>query len=147
MSTVAGLTIESLAFLVGRWVSSQPDETVEEIWTRVGDDAMMGMFCWSRPDGSRLFEFLVLEERPTGIALTMQVHPARARPGHWHVTRAGENEVVFEGRDAAGVARMLYRREREDRLYAVLERFEDGRTQIFPWHYRSAPLVAADGAP
>src|ERR1044072_2428341 len=133
MSTLAGLTMESLAFLVGRWVSSQPDETVEEIWTRVGSDAMMGMFCWSRPDGSRLFEFLVLEERPTGIALTMQVYPARTRPGHWDV-----------GRAAAGVARMLYRREREDRLYAVLERFEDGRTQIFPWHYRAAPLIAAD---
>jgi hypothetical protein len=135
-------TVEGLAFLLGRWVGTRSGDTVEEIWTRVGDDAMMGMFCWSRADGTRLFELLVLEARPTGLAMTMHVHPPRGRPAHWHVARAGDDEVAFESRDASGLARLVYRREREDRLYAVLERVEDGRTEIFPWHYRAAPLLA-----
>jgi hypothetical protein len=143
MSAVDDLALGRLAFLLGRWIGARSGETVEEVWTRVGADAMMGMFCWSRADGSRIFEFLILEEKATGIAMTMQVHPPRGRPAHWHVVRTGDDEVVFEGRDVAGVARMLYRRERADRLYVVLERVEDGRTQIFPWHYEAAPLTAA----
>ncbi|MGX6448390.1 hypothetical protein ACVU7I_10045, partial [Patulibacter sp. S7RM1-6] len=37
--------------LVGRWVGLRVGDAVEEVWSRVAPDAMMGMFCWRRGDG------------------------------------------------------------------------------------------------
>ena len=105
---------------------------------------MMGMFCWSRADGSRLSSSWCIEDAPDRrdarpCSRAPQQAPGQAtrsadarrprRPGHLRGPRRRGR-----GADASTAASAA------DRLYAALEREEDGRTRIYPWHYRAAPL-------
>jgi hypothetical protein len=139
------VTLDDLDFLLGRWIGERSGDRVEEMWTRCAADAMVGVFCWARADGGRTYEFLLIEDRPTGVALTVQTvpQPERAKPPQRYLARAGGDQVTFHGRDETSALRVIYRREPGDRLYVALEREEDGRRRIYPWHYRAAPIGAA----
>jgi hypothetical protein len=138
------LTLDNLAFLIGRWIGERSGDRVEEIWTRAASDAMVGVFCWARADGGRTYEFLLIEDRPTGVTLTVQTVPQqeRTKPPRRYLARAVDGQVTFHGRDETSAVRVIYRREAGDRLYVALEREEDGRRRIYPWHYRAAPIAS-----
>jgi hypothetical protein len=143
VSRVVSEVLDDLSFLLGRWIGDRAGDRVEEIWTRAASDAMVGVFCWSRGDGSRSYELLVAESRPTGVTLTVHAFPTgeRAKAPQRYIARiSGGEQVVFAGREDGVAVRVIYRRERAGRLYAALERDEDGRRRIYPWHYRAAPL-------
>jgi hypothetical protein len=146
--------LDRLGFLIGRWVGVRSGEAVEELWTRVSDTSMMGMFCWSRDDGPHLYEFLVIEERVSGTILWLRAFAPgstepdpHGRPLAWRLVRCTDDEVVFDGVDPGQRSRITYRRLRADRLHATLEREEGGRMQIYPYHYRLAPFEEPVAAP
>ena len=78
--------------------------------------------------------------------MTTRAFPQQAplhRPTRWQLARSTPDQAIFEGQESGTTARLIYRRERADRLYASLERREDGRTRMYPWHYQAAPLEAS----
>jgi Domain of unknown function (DUF6265) len=147
---------DGLAFLTGRWLGARSGDIVEEIWTRVAPTMLIGMYCWSQSDSPHLLEFLTIEERSSGITLALRAFgpgtglaPLPGRPSLWRLVRWSDAEAVFEAREDIQNWRIVYRRERDDALYAALERDERGRTSIFPSHYSAAesltPFVPAGG--
>ena len=147
----ADATLDGLRFLTGRWVGSRSPgsgERVEEVWSRASEHSMMGMYCWSQDGTPVLYQFLLLEEGDTGVVMrmdTLSAGPtmlaAHKRPQLWRLERCIDGEeAVFES-TARGVAyRITYRRQGDDRLYAQLEREEDGRSGIYPSGYERAAL-------
>ncbi|MGX6448163.1 DUF6265 family protein [Patulibacter sp. S7RM1-6] len=147
----AGGSIDDLDLLVGRWVGLRVGDAVEEVWSRVAPDAMMGMFCWRRGSGPHLYELLVIEQREAGVVLSMRTFASETagdrpdgRPLTWRLVRSTPEEATFDGVGSGPRTRITYRRPRPDRLHATLEREEGGRMQIFPYHYRLADWAPAE---
>ncbi|MBB4664281.1 DUF6265 family protein [Conexibacter arvalis] len=145
--------LDALAFMIGRWVGVRSHDAIEETWTRVSRDVMMGMYCWSSPGGVQLFEFLTIEQSASGVMLSLRAFgphglmPRQAgRPVRWLLVRSRDDEAVFEGQEDGRLARITYRRTHRDRLYTSLEREADGRMEIFPAQHRAAPLEAPSPA-
>lgn len=150
-------TLDRLEFMLGRWVAVLAEDAVEEVWTRPSADSMMGMFCWSRATGPDLYEFLVIEDRPTGATLSLRTFPTGAseheasnRPLAWRLLRLDDDEVVFGAANASASFRITYRHVREDRMYASLERRQGQQVQLAPYQYRRiglAPRTDRSAAP
>ncbi|MDO8210244.1 DUF6265 family protein [Conexibacter sp. CPCC 206217] len=141
--------LDALAFMVGRWIGARSQDAIEETWTRVSRDVMMGMYCWSGPGGVQLFEFLTIEPSPSGVMLSLRAFGPHGlaprqvgRPVRWLLVRSRADEAIFEGQEDGRLARITYRRTHPDRLYTSLEREADGRMEIFPQQHRAAPLQA-----
>jgi Domain of unknown function (DUF6265) len=139
---------DGLAFLAGRWLGARSGDVVEEIWSRVAPTTLIGMYCWSQSDSPHLLEFLTIEDRSSGIMLALRAFgpgtglaALPGRPSLWRLVRWSDDEAVFEAREDGHNWRIVYRRERDDALYAALERDEGGRTSIFPSHYAAAALT------
>jgi hypothetical protein len=135
---------DGLEFLAGRWVGARSGDVVEEIWSRVAPTTLIGMYCWSQSDSPHLLEFLTIEQRSSGVMLSLRAFGPRSglapfpgRPALWRLVRWSDAEAVFDAREDDHGWRIVYRRE-GNALYAALERSEDGRTSILPSHYVSA---------
>lgn len=143
-----------LRFLIGRWVGGHAtvaDERVEEIWTLVGDQSLMGMFAWSQGGQPVLYEFVLIEATQSGVVMRMDTRTAgltglagHTRPQLWRLTRCSAGEdAVFESSQGTERFRITYRVLADDRLYAQLERTRDGATEIFPYTYGREPLPSS----
>jgi hypothetical protein len=65
-------TLESLAWLAGRWKGQLPWGQIEEIWSPESEGVMMGMFRMSNRGKPSLYEFMTLERKGEGVGLKIR---------------------------------------------------------------------------
>jgi len=65
-------TIRDLAWMSGRWVGDDNGVRIEEIWSPIDCEIMMGMFRWLNGDVPSFYEFMLLRPGPAGIELQLK---------------------------------------------------------------------------
>jgi hypothetical protein len=116
--------LAALGWLCGSW---QGDYTgggrVEEHWTAPAAGTMMGTSRIVRETRLLAAEFLLLEEKPDGITLSV-ILPGRQNMV-FDLAELRDNEAVFVLRD--GTDRLSYKREPDGSIYARMEKGRVGR--------------------
>lgn len=54
-------TVDSLAWMSGRWVGEHDADRIEEWWTEPYAGMMLGMFRWHRDGAPRFYELMTME--------------------------------------------------------------------------------------
>lgn len=142
--------LQPLAFLAGRWVGVNPNQTVnEEHWMAPRGSAMIGTFRQVRLDGKCAFVELsqiALENGEVVLRLRhlhgrLEVPEKRKDVSLFRLQSVGENRVQFAGTgDAEGVSAVIYERTGEDELVQRIE-FDPAKSQEKPFTstYRRVP--------
>jgi hypothetical protein len=143
---LTGVGAADLAWLSGSWLGHNGPDPVEEHWSPVGGNTLMGMFRWVKGDRPFFYELLVIEPEQAFVHFRIKhFHPKLV--GWEERERAHEFLLVhLEGHEAAflelekpegvhGVRWSVYRRESEDRLvsYFASERAAVTDTGLFEY--------------
>lgn len=136
-------SVADLAWMTGTWTGEIGGSFVEEQWSAPAGGVMMGMYREVEDGKIGMYEFLTLEPGPEGPILWLR----HFNPGlvgwedkegalAFHLVAAKPGEAAFDNRDPEKPARLIYRREGDDRLVAVLEKVKDGKPVSFEFVYR-----------
>ena len=125
----SGATVNDLAWLAGRWVGERGQDQVEEHWSGVAGQSLMGMFRWLHEGQVRFYELLVVEPEVEGVVLRIK-HFDPGLKGWEEKNEVVEFDLVqLTGQEAVFLKRlgdeplwMLYRREGEDELVTYFEK-------------------------
>jgi len=135
-SSAAGETrLESLAWMCGSWGIG--GDTVET-WTAPEDGLMLGHNRAGRPGKSPFFEYLRIEERPSGIVYVAS--PLGRGATEFALTDTAGKRVVFENPEHDFPQRIAYWLEDESTLVAEISAGEGDarRAQASRWPRLSA---------
>lgn len=134
--------LADFAFIAGHWKGAMGGASIEEVWTKPGGDAMMGMSRLSSSGQTRLTEFMAIEQRESGPVLLMRhfgtgliAREEKDAPLVWTIEKTGPNHAIFylakEG------SRLGFNRE-GDSLTITLEKMKDGKLTRSPFTYKLA---------
>ena len=87
-------SITTLSWLSGNWTGPIGQATTEENWTAPAAGLMLGVSRTTAGDRLRSFEFLRIEQRPTGTFYVAQ--PGGRPPTEFKATSITPSEAVFE---------------------------------------------------
>jgi hypothetical protein len=135
------VTLEDLAWLSGSWQGVREGNPVEEHWSRPAGGSLMGMFRWLRDGQVYMYEFLLIEAEDDNLVFRLKhFNPGMAG---WEekdealvfdLMSGGPDKAVFKHRSRP--MWMIYRREGEDGLTAILETVKDGLQIPLEFRYR-----------
>ncbi len=132
-STPIAATIESLAWLTGRWVGTHGADTIEEQWSDVAGGGMMGMFRAVSDGHPRFYELIAMDAEGDGLVCRFK-HFNRDLTG-WEerddaltldLVALDETQALFLRRGAQRW--MTYRLVGPDALVVFFENAEGGHT-------------------
>ena len=133
---------DRLSWLTGRWVGKVGEAYAEEQWSDVAAGARMGMFRWVEGDRIDVYEFLLIRETGDGGHEMLFKHFREDLTG-WEDKddmvrlRAASltgDEAVFERPEP--FMRLIYRRDGDDALVAILERGSRDAPERSVFNYR-----------
>ena len=125
-------SLQSLAFLSGKWISENPGEVQEESWSTINGDSMIGSFRVVHGGKPAFYEFWVVEienNRPVlklkhfdpGFAGWEEKNASTKMP----LTSVTEDDAVFTEPDG-GVS--LHYHRAADTLICVVHHVKNGKT-------------------
>jgi hypothetical protein len=126
-------TLTDISWISGAW-QSEPGgrRQIEEHWTRVGGQSMLGMSRTVVGDKTVEFEFVRIEQRADGIYYV--AHPKARCPGtDFKLTRASATEAVFENPQHDFPKRIIYRKNGDDSLTASIDGGEGTKAMLYPF--------------
>jgi Domain of unknown function (DUF6265) len=119
--------LEDLAFLSGHNRGEMEGGIIDEHWSEVGGDSMIGMFRYIKSGKVQMYEFMTIEQTPDGPVLRLK----HFNPGlvGWEekvqvysyplISWKPDREAVFERPDKA--SRITYRSTSKDTLQSTVE--------------------------
>jgi hypothetical protein len=116
--------LADLSWLAANWTGPIGQATTEENWTSPAAGLMLGVSRTYTPDRLLSFEFLRIEQRPTGIFYVAQ--PEGRPPTEFKATSITPTEVVFENPQHDHPKRIAYTVQ-NGALVITLEGDEKGR--------------------
>ena len=115
----APATLQDLRWLAGSWVQEKGKTRIEEHWTDLGGNMMLGVARTLAGGKTIFFEFLRIEERADGICYVAQ---PKGRPGtDFKLTRFENQTAVFENPAHDFPKRILYRRNADGSITARVD--------------------------
>ncbi len=125
-----------LSWLAGDWVGQNGPDPVEEHWSPVRGDTLVGMFRWVK-DGKVLFYELIAIEREEEFVFMRIKHfnpklvgwEEKDRAHEFILVRLEGREAVFLELDKPAARWAVYRREAEDRLVSYFTREDEAVTE------------------
>ncbi len=124
-------TLADISWISGDW-QTEPGgrRQIEEHWTKVAGNSMLGMSRTVAGDKTVEFEYLRIEQRADGIYYV--AHPKARCPGtDFKLTRASATEAVFENPQHDFPKRIIYRKSGDDSLTASIDAGEGTRAISF----------------
>lgn len=123
--------ISDLAFISGDWQSDPTGRAVsEEHWTRPAGGSMIGMSRTLVGARTASFEFLRIEER--GEAIYYVASPKGQCPAtDFKLTRLSGQEAVFENPEHDFPKRIIYRKNSDGSLTAIVDGGEGTKSEKF----------------
>src|SRR6185369_14028495 len=124
-------TLSDISWISGDW-QTEPGgrRQIEEHWTKVAGESMLGMSRTVAGDKTVEFEYLRIEQRADGIYYV--AHPKARCPGtEFKLTRASSSEAVFENPEHDFPKRIIYRKTAEDALTASIDAGEGTKSMSF----------------
>ena len=126
-------TLAYISWISGDW-QTEPGgrRQIEEHWTKVAGESMLGMSRTVAGDKTVEFEYLRIEQRADGIYYV--AHPKARYPGtDFKLTRATATEAVFENPQHDFPKRIIYRKTGEDGLTATIDGGEGTKAMSYPY--------------
>jgi|SRR5262245_25645117 len=125
------LTITDLAWIAGDWESDPTGRSVsEEHWTRPAAGTMIGMSRTRVGDRTVSYEFLRIEER--GDSIYYVASPKGRCPAtDFKLTRVSGQEAVFENSEHDFPKRIIYRKNSQGGLTAIVDGGEGTKSETF----------------
>jgi uncharacterized protein DUF6265 len=124
-------TLSDISWISGDW-QTEPGgrRQIEEHWTKVAGESMLGMSRTVAGDKTVEFEYLRIEQRADGIYYV--AHPKARCPGtDFKLTRATATEAVFENPQHDFPKRIIYRKTADDALTASIDGGEGTKSLSF----------------
>lgn len=112
-------SMSDLTWITGTWAATTGTTTVEEQWTTVASNGLLGMGRTLSGDRMVSFEFLRIVARDDGIFYIAQ--PGGRSPTEFKLTKADGTMVVFENPDHDFPKRIVYTRQGEDAMTAWVD--------------------------
>ena len=127
----AGGTIADLAWIAGDWQTDPSGRAVsEEHWTRPAGGSMIGVSRTLVGDRTVSFEFLRIEVR--GESIFYVASPKGRCPAtDFKLTRVSGQEAVFENPEHDFPKRIIYRKNSEGGLSAIVDGGEGTKSEKF----------------
>jgi hypothetical protein len=120
---LTGTTPADLAWLTGTWLGHNGPDQVEEHWSPVRGDTLMGMFRWVKGDRVFFYELVVIEQDGAFVSFRIKhFYPGlvgweeRERAHEWRLVHLEGREAAFIELDEPVLRWSVYRRETDDRL-------------------------------
>jgi hypothetical protein len=132
--------IEDLAWISGDWETASGRLQIDEHWTKIAGNSLIGMSRTVAGDKTVFFEYLRIEAR--GPEIYYVAHPRARTPGtDFKLVRLSGHEAVFENPAHDFPKRVIYRKNGDGTLSARVE--GDGTEKEKPqdYHYRPIPKV------
>jgi hypothetical protein len=126
-------TLADISWISGAW-QTEPGgrRQIEEHWTKVAGQSMLGMSRTVAGDKTVEFEYLRIEQRADGIYYV--AHPKARYPGtDFKLTRASATEAVFENPQHDFPKRIIYRKISDDALTASIDGGEGTKSISFAY--------------
>jgi hypothetical protein len=130
--------IEELAWLSGDWETAPGRMQIDEHWTKVAGNSLIGMSRTVAGGRTVFFEYLRIEAR--GADIFYVAHPKARTPGtDFKLVKLSGQEAVFENPSHDFPKRIIYRKNADGSLTARIE--GDGTEKEKPqdFHYRPIP--------
>ncbi|MGE0129578.1 MAG: DUF6265 family protein [Blastocatellales bacterium] len=130
--------IDDLAWLSGDWETAPGRMQIDEHWTKVAGNSMIGMSRAVAGGRTVFFEYLRIEAR--GADIFYVAHPKARTPGtDFKLVKLTSQEAVFENPAHDFPKRIIYRKNGDGSLTARIE--GDGTEKERPqdFHYRPIP--------
>jgi hypothetical protein len=144
--------LAELDWLTGLWESVEGERTITEVWMPPGGRSMLGASRTVVRGETVAHEYLVLREEPDG-SLTLIAHPSGQAVTSFRRVGSDSQDVIFENLAHDFPQRVIYRRQGEHALVAVIEGVRRGTVRRVTFSYRrvridgALPLAPADSAP
>src|SRR5262245_57292393 len=135
---VQSFKIEDLAWISGDWETASGGMQIDEHWTKVAGNSLIGMSRTVAGGKTVFFEYLRIEAR--GPEIYYVAHPKARTPGtDFKLVRLSGQEAVFENLAHDFPKRIIYRKNGDGALTARIE--GDGTEKEKPqeFHYRPVP--------
>ena len=125
--------ITDIAWISGAWqTEASGRRQIEEHWTSVAGQSMLGMSRTVAGDKTVEFEYLRIEQRADGVYYV--AHPKARCPGtDFKLTRASATEAVFENPQHDFPKRVIYRKSGDDSLTASIDGGEGTKAMSFSY--------------
>lgn len=123
-------TLADISWIAGDWQTAPGGRRqIEEHWTHVAGESMMGMSRTVAGEKTVEFEYLRIEQRADGIFYV--AHPKARCPGtDFKLTRASATEAVFENPQHDFPKRIIYRKG-ADSLTATIDGGEGSKAMSY----------------
>jgi len=133
----AEVKLEDLSFVCGHNRGEMNGTIIDEHWSEVGGDTMIGMFRQIKDGKAQMYEFLTIEQTPTGPVLRLRhFDPGligweeKAQANSYPLVSWRPNEAAFERPDKS--LRLTFRATGSSTLEVTLER-TGKKTEVFEY--------------
>jgi hypothetical protein len=139
---VTGVSPAALSWLTGTWLGHNGQDLVEEHWSPLRGNTLMGMFRWVTAGQVRFYELLAIEQEGEEVFLRIK-HFDSKLVGWEEKDRAHEfvlvhlqgQEAVFFELDRPEARWTVYRREGQERLVSYFTRENEPVTDTGMFEY------------
>lgn len=135
----AEVKLEDLSFICGHNRGELNGAIIDEHWSEVGGDTMIGMFREIKNGKAQMYEFLTIEQTATGLVLRLRhFDPGlvgweeKAQANSYPLVSWKPNEAVFEHPDKT--TRLTFRSTSKTTLEVTLER-TGKKTDIYQYEH------------
>jgi len=133
--------IEDLAWISGDWETTPGRMQIDEHWTKVAGNSLIGMSRTVAGGRTVFFEYLRIEAR--GGEIYYVAHPKARTPGtDFKLVRLNGQEAVFENPAHDFPKRIIYRKNADGSLTARIE--GDGTEKEKPQDFQYRPAAKAN---
>jgi Domain of unknown function (DUF6265) len=133
----AKVTLDDLSFICGHNRGEREGSIIDEHWSEVGGDTMIGMYREIRNGKAQMYEFLTIEQTADGPVLRLRhFDPGlvgweeKAQAASYPLASWHPNEAVFEKPDKS--VRLAFRATSKETLEVTLER-KGKKTDVFEY--------------
>jgi hypothetical protein len=138
-------TVESLAWMEGRWRGDHGGDTLEEHWSSPAADSVIGMFRWITDGKIKFYELLAIES--DGDQLTMRIKHFHPGLKGWEekddaftldLTALNGAKAVWFARGGKSPVWLIYERD-GSRMTASFEKADGVAGDVGPFAYSLLP--------
>ena len=128
--------VSDLTWLTGTWYGEEDPSKYCETWGKPANGAIVGMCHMASKKGVPLYELIVIDEGPNGLAYRIMhygpgLSPKHPEPNVMPVIEATADRIVFMEQKGDNPARITYRRDGKDRIVARVEHVKNGKATGF----------------
>lgn len=123
-----------LAWISGCWENSQGISTVEERWTKLAGESMLGVSRTVKAGKTVAYEFIRIMKQ--GDDIYYVACPSGQKEAQFKLAKWSEHDATFENPDHDFPQRIVYRKMEDGSLHARIEGTSKGKERGVDFHFQ-----------